>query len=255
MKLLKRENQLNAPVKVLQFGEGNFLRAFIDWMIQQMNNKCDFNGAVQLVQPIEKGMADMINDQDGLYTLILRGVENGKVISEKQIIECVKGCLNPASEWQKVTEAFCGDDLRFIFSHTTEAGIEYKAEVYTPGVMQTTFPAKVTALFYERFKAGKKGLLVIPCELIDKNGATLKKYILQYAEDWKLGDDFKKYIENENTFLNTVLLPVIPAMKQLSSAKNSVIRTISLTAVKFSIFSLSKVRKLFLMNCPLTKQA
>ncbi len=205
MNLLKRETPLASPVKVIQFGEGNFLRAFIDWMIQEMNDKCDFNGAVQLVQPIEKGMADMINAQDGLYSLILRGVENGKVISEKRVIECVKGCLNPASEWNEVINAFCGDDLRFMFSNTTEAGIEYKPEAYTPGVMQTTFPAKVTALFYERFKAGKKGLLVIPCELIDKNGITLKKYILQYADDWKLGDDFKNYIENENTFFNTLV--------------------------------------------------
>lgn len=219
MNLLKRETPLNSPVKVLQFGEGNFLRAFIDWMIQEMNDKCDFNGAVQLVQPIEKGMADMLNAQDGLYTLILRGVENGKVISEKRVIECVKGCLNPASEWNEVIKAFCGDDLRFIFSNTTEAGIEYKAESYTPGVMQTTFPAKVTALFYERFKAGKKGLLVIPCELIDKNGATLKKYILQYANDWDLGDDFKAYIENENTFFNTLVDRIVAGYPRNEAAQ------------------------------------
>ena len=219
MNLLKRENPLQAPVKVLQFGEGNFLRAFIDWMIQEMNDKCDFNAAVQLVQPIEKGMADMINAQDGLYTLILRGVENGKVVSDKRIIECVKGCLNPANEWNEVVKAFCGDDLRFIFSNTTEAGIEYKPEDYTPGKMQTTFPAKVTALFFERFKAGKKGLLVIPCELIDKNGATLKKYILQYADDWKLGDDFKAYIENENTFFNTLVDRIVAGYPRNEAAQ------------------------------------
>ena len=219
MNLLKRETPLSSPVKVIQFGEGNFLRAFIDWMIQEMNDKCDFNGAVQLVQPIEKGMADMINAQDGLYSLILRGVENGKVISEKRVIECVKGCLNPASEWNEVIKSFCSDDLRFMFSNTTEAGIEYKPEPYTPGVMQTTFPAKVTALFYERFKAGKKGLLVIPCELIDKNGATLKKYILQYADDWKLGDDFKNYIENGNTFFNTLVDRIVAGYPRNEAAQ------------------------------------
>ena len=219
MEQLSRKNPLQSPVKVLQFGEGNFLRAFIDWMIQEMNNKCNFNAAVQIVQPIEKGMADMINQQHGLYTLILRGVENGNVIAKKEIIECVKGCFNPQTEWTSVIDTFCSDELRFIFSNTTEAGIEYVPERYTPGRMQQSFPAKITSLFYERFKYGKKGLLVIPCELIDKNGATLKKYILQYADDWKLGEDFKKYIETENTFFNTLVDRIVAGYPRNEAAQ------------------------------------
>ncbi len=219
MKKLERQKNLSSPVRVLQFGEGNFLRAFIDWMIQKMNQKCNFNTAVQLVQPIEQGMADMINSQDGLYTLILRGVENNQVISESEIIECVKGCLNPKTQWNEVINSFVSKDLRFIFSNTTEAGIEYAKEEYTPGTMQKTFPAKFTSLLFERFKAGQKGLLIIPCELIDKNGATLKKYILQYADDWKLGDDFKNYVEKENTFFNTLVDRIVAGYPRNEAAQ------------------------------------
>ena len=205
MDLLKRQAPCNMPAKVVQFGEGNFLRAFIDWMIDEMNRKVGFNGAVQIIQPLDKGLSDMINAQDGLYTLILRGIADGKLVEDTRVIESVKGCLNAYTEWDKAMETFRGADLRFCFSNTTEAGIEYKAEPYTPGITQTTFPAKVTALLYERFKAGLPGLIFLPCELIDKNGITLKKYMIQYAAEWALGTDYIDYIENANTFCCTLV--------------------------------------------------
>lgn len=205
MDLLKRQTPCTMPVKVVQFGEGNFLRAFIDWMIDEMNRKVGFNGSVQIIQPLEKGLSDMINEQDGLYTLILRGIADGKLVEDTRVIESVKGCLNAYTEWEKAMETFRGADLRFCFSNTTEAGIEYKPESYTPGVAQNTFPAKVTALLYERFKAGLPGLIFLPCELIDKNGITLKKYMLQYAAEWDLGADYIDYIENANTFCCTLV--------------------------------------------------
>ncbi|MBE6407394.1 MAG: tagaturonate reductase [Lentisphaerae bacterium] len=205
MDLLKRQTPCNMPVKVVQFGEGNFLRAFIDWMIDEMNRKVGFNGSVQIIQPLDKGLSDMINAQDGLYTLILRGIADGKLVEDTRVIESVKGCLNAYTEWEKAMETFRGADLRFCFSNTTEAGIEYKAEPYTPGVTQTTFPAKVTALLYERFKAGLPGLIFLPCELIDKNGITLKKHMIQYATEWALGADYIDYIENANTFCCTLV--------------------------------------------------
>ncbi len=205
MDLLKRQTPCNMPVKVVQFGEGNFLRAFIDWMIDEMNRKTAFNGSVQIIQPLDKGLSEMINAQDGLYTLILRGIADGKLVEDTRVIESVRGCLNAYTEWDKAVETFCGADLRFCVSNTTEAGIEYKTEPYTPGVAQTTFPAKVTALLYERFKAGLPGLIFLPCELIDKNGITLKKYMLQYAADWGLGADYPDYIENANTFCCTLV--------------------------------------------------
>ena len=193
------------PVRVMQFGEGNFLRAFIDWMIDKSNEAGKFNGMVQLVQPLPQGTADLINEQDGLYTLILRGMENGSPAEYKRVITCVKGCLKTATEWNKVVECACLPTLELVFSNTTEAGIEYRPEPYTPGEAQSTFPAKVTSLLYERFKAGRKGLVFVPCELIDRNGQKLKECILRYAADWKLGDGFTAYVENDCAFLNTLV--------------------------------------------------
>jgi len=193
------------PVKAMQFGEGNFLRAFIDWMIDKSNAAGKFNGMVQLVQPLPQGTADMINEQNGLYTLILRGMENGKAAEYRRVVTCVKGCLQTATEWSKVVECACLPSLEVVFSNTTEAGIEYLPEAHTPGQAQNTFPAKIASLLFERFKAGRKGLVFVPCELIDKNGKKLRECILKYAADWKLGDGFVSYVENDCAFLNTLV--------------------------------------------------
>lgn len=205
MDLLKRNTPCSHPVKVVQFGEGNFMRAFIDWMIDEMNKKADFNGSVRIIQLLEKGMCDAINEQDGLYTLVLRGVENGSTVERAQIIESVRDCVNAVDNWSEAVNIFLTPTLRFSFSNTTESGIEYREESYTPGKTQGTFPAKVTSLLYERFKASLPGLVFLPCELIDKNGATLKKHILHYAADWKLDGAFINYIENECIFCNTLV--------------------------------------------------
>ena len=205
MNTLKRSTPCDMPVKVVQFGEGNFLRAFVDWMIDEMNEKAGFGGSVRIIQVLEKGMADAINAQDGLYTLVLRGIENGETVERAKIIHSVESAVNAYTEWDRAIQTFLIPTLRFSFSNTTEAGIEYKEEPYTKGIPQTTFPAKCAALLFERFKAKLPGMIFLPCELIDKNGATLQKYMLQYADDWKLGDDFKKYITDECIFCNTLV--------------------------------------------------
>ncbi|MBE6404497.1 MAG: tagaturonate reductase [Lentisphaerae bacterium] len=219
MSLLKRTEPVNMPVKVIQFGEGNFLRAFIDWMINTMNKQGKFNGMVQIVQPLEQGMSDMINAQEGLYTLVLRGVENGKIVENKEVIECVKGCLNPYHQWLETVRAFCGKDVRFVFSNTTEAGIEFKEEPYTPGQCQNTYPAKITSLLYERFAAGEKGLNFLPCELIDKNGTNLKNCILKYADLWNLSEEFKNWVKTENTFFNTLVDRIVAGYPRNEAAE------------------------------------
>ncbi len=209
MALLKRSEPCTLPVRVLQFGEGNFMRAFADWMIHEMNKRGKFNSSVQLVQPRAGGISRRINAQDGLYTLILRGVENGTVKEKCEVITSVRGCLDPYTQWTETVKAACGEELRFIFSNTTEAGIEYREEAYTPGRVQQTYPAKLTSLLFERWKAfggaRDKGVILIPCELIDKNGATLKQYILQYAADWSLPEEFSGWIGNACLFVNTLV--------------------------------------------------
>lgn len=202
------------PERVLQFGEGNFLRAFVDWMIDEANERGVFNGSVVAAQPIAQGMAGKINEQDGLYTLIARGVEGGKVVENRRIISSISRALNPYGQWADLVALARSADLRFVVSNTTEAGIAYVEEPHTPGVCQNTFPAKVTALLYERFQAvggdAARGLVFIPCELIERNGAKLKEYVLKYAAAWKLGDAFVAWIESANAFLNTLVDRIVP---------------------------------------------
>ena len=211
---IKLGNINDMPVKVMQFGEGNFLRAFVDWMINKINNDGLFNGKVAVVQPLDRGLSDMINAQDGLYTLYLRGIENGQVKVSKEIITSIKECINPYSDWAKTLEYATSNDLRFVISNTTEAGIEYKDEEYTPGICQNTFPAKLCAILFERFKAfcgdEAKGLIIIPCELIDRNGDNLKNCVLKYAKAWSLGAEFEAWIENACPFMNTLVDRIVP---------------------------------------------
>lgn len=203
-----------APIKIMQFGEGNFLRAFVDWMINKINNDGVFDGSVVVVQPLECGMADMINAQDGLYTLYLRGIENGQIKVEKDIVTVIKGCANPYKAWDKTVEYALGEELRFVISNTTEAGIEYKDEVFDKSKCPETYPAKLTSLLYARYNkfsgAQDKGIVVIPCELIDRNGDNLKKCVLKYAENWMLGDEFIEWIKSSCDFLNTLVDRIVP---------------------------------------------
>lgn len=202
------------PVKVLQFGEGNFLRAFVDWMIDILNEKGNFNGDVQIVQPIDKGMGEMINEQDGLYHLVLNGIKNGKATSETRLITCVKGVTNPYQNFKGYLQLAENADLRFIFSNTTEAGIAFDNGDTDPDTLPESFPGKVAVLLYHRFKffngAGDKGLIIVPCELIDKNGQKLRDIILQYIALWKLPQEFKTWVTEHNTFCNTLVDRIVP---------------------------------------------
>ena len=200
--------------RILQFGEGNFLRAFANWMIQEMNKKANFDAGVVVVQPIDQGLIKMLNDQDGLYTLYLNGIKNGEVISEHEVIDCIQRGINPYTNFDKYIENAENPDLRFVISNTTEAGISYNAEDKLTDKPQKSFPGKLTALLYKRFLtfggASDKGLIVIPCELIDRNGDNLKRIVLQYAEEWKLEDEFAEWIEEDNIFCNTLVDRIVP---------------------------------------------
>jgi tagaturonate reductase len=199
----------NYPEKILQIGEGNFLRAFADWMINNANANGDYKGSIVLCQPIANGLADMINDQDGVYTLAMRGIEDGKAVEKIEQITSVSRCINPYSDYEAFMEIARSKDLEVIISNTTEAGISYKEGDKVTDTPPASFPAKVTAFLYERFKAFQgamdKGLLFVPVELIDKNGDNLKKIVLQYALEWNLGDDFINWIQNANKFTNTLV--------------------------------------------------
>jgi tagaturonate reductase len=205
---------MQRPVKVLQFGGGNFLRAFADWMIDIANDKTDFNGSVEIVLSIRQGAADVINAQDGLYHVVTNGIAQGKTISDIRLIRSVAGAFNPANDFPRFLRAAENPDLQIIISNTTEAGIAFYADDTQPNSLPESFPGKLTALLYHRFihfnGAADKGLVILPCELIEKNGATLHQIVLRFADHWSLPQEFKNWIIASNTFCNTLVDRIVP---------------------------------------------
>ncbi|WP_029034416.1 tagaturonate reductase [Salinimicrobium terrae] len=217
MKRLNRETAgvtSNLPIKVIQFGEGNFLRAFVNYLIDKLNKEADFNAGVAVVQPIDAGLVDMLNEQDGLYNLFMRGVKGDKEIQEKRMISCIQKSINPYKNYSTYLDLATGEDLQFLISNTTEAGIAFDETDELEKVPHNSFPAKVTALLWKRYQhfngAADKGLTIIPCELINHNADNLKKIILQYVDLWKLDNDFRNWIEQSNTFHNTLVDRIVP---------------------------------------------
>lgn len=205
---------VDRPIRVLQFGEGNFLRAFVDWIVDNLNEKAGFDGNVMMVQPLANGMGDMINAQKGLYTTCLRGIQNGKPVEEFRQITSVAGCINPYSDYDAFASQAENPDLRFVISNTTEAGIAYHAGDRLEDRPQVSFPGKLCAFLYRRYKAfggdASKGLVMIPCELIDKNGDNLRRIVLQYADEWKLEKGFVDWVENACDFCNSLVDRIVP---------------------------------------------
>ncbi|MEX2235422.1 MAG: tagaturonate reductase [Cyclobacteriaceae bacterium] len=218
--MLKKLNRTTAdkpqkyPVRILQFGEGNFLRAFADWMIDIANEKTGFSGAVQIVQPIAQGSGQKLNEQDGLYHVVLNGIRNGKPVKEIRLITCVEGVINPFEDYAAYLKAGENPDLEFVISNTTEAGITFNANDSDPNALAESFPAKLTALLYHRYIFFKgdssKALTVMPCELIEKNGETLRNIILQYISHWNLGESFEAWITRHTLFCNTLVDRIVP---------------------------------------------
>jgi len=187
--------------KIIQFGEGGFLRGFVDWMLQKLNDNGSFEGNVVVVQPIEQGMCDMLEKQNCIYTHLIRGVEG----VEKTVVDVISRCVKPYDDWNAYLDLAKNPDFRFVVSNTTESGIVYSSEDKITDAPPKTFPAKVTLLLKKRFDLGLKGFIFLPCELIDRNGDNLKKCVLSYADLWNLGDDFKAWIEKDNVFCNTLV--------------------------------------------------
>lgn len=201
-------------IKLVQFGEGNFLRAFVDYAFHILNETCNTEVGIAVVQPIDRGTLDLLEEQDGLYTLFSKGFSNGKLIEEKYLISNVVKCINPYREYSEYTDLARLDSLEYIVSNTTEAGITYSDTDSFEMSPPSGFPAKLTVLLYKRFEhfegASDKGLTIIPCELINYNGDTLKYIILQYAKKWRLGESFEKWIEENNSFHNTLVDRIVP---------------------------------------------
>lgn len=217
---MKKLNRANAdlkeklPIKIVQFGEGNFLRAFIDYAFQELNKAANFNAGIAVVQPIDKGLVNMLNNQDGLYTLFMKGVKKGTEIQEVELISNIVKGVDPYADFNDYLSLAKEETLEFVISNTTEAGIAYIASDTKDMQPPSSFPAKLTLLLHERFKhfngSPDKGLTIIPCELINHNSETLKDIILQYVIDWNLGNEFKNWILKHNAFHSTLVDRIVP---------------------------------------------
>lgn len=190
---------------VIQFGEGGFLRGFVDYFFQKMKDQGLFDGSVVVVQPIEKGMCDMLEAQNCEYNLFLRGIDDGQVVDEHTHIEIISRCVNPYADYDSYMKLAENPDFRFVVSNTTEAGIVFEADNKFADAPAKSFPGKLTQLLYKRYKMGLPGFIVLSCELIDHNGEELEKCCLQYADLWDLGDDFKSWLKAENDFCSTLV--------------------------------------------------
>ena len=201
-----------APEKVLQFGEGNFLRAFVDYWFDLANEKAGFDGKCVLVQPIASGLTDIINEQEGLYTLYLRGSQEGKKVDDKRVISSVSRCLNPYREedYEEVMQVAESKDLEIIVSNTTEAGIAYDPSCKLEDCPSSSFPAKLTQVLYHRYQAGGTGLLILACELIDDNGQELLKCVNRYIDQWRLESGFSEYVNEKCTFCGSLVDRIVP---------------------------------------------
>lgn len=195
----------NVKETVVQFGEGGFLRGFVDYFLQKMKDQGLFDGSVVVVQPIEKGMCEMLEKQNCQYNLFLRGIDNGQVVDEHTHIDIINRCINPYADPEGYMALAENRDLRFIVSNTTEAGIEFVPDNQFGDKPAKSFPGKLTQLLYKRFQLGLPGFIVLSCELIDHNGEELEKCCLQYADLWNLGDEFKNWMKNENDFCSTLV--------------------------------------------------
>jgi tagaturonate reductase len=208
-------NADHLPERIVQFGEGNFLRSFIDWMIHETNKQGLFNGRIVVVQPIPFGnILSKLNEQDGLYTLVMQGVEENQGIEKYEVISSISRGINPYEDWAEVLKVAESPLVEFVFSNTTEAGIAYLKEDFDLNNAPQSYPGKLTAFLYHRFcvMEGKPeaGMTIIPCELIENNGKTLKEIVNKIAKDWSLPDSFVVWLNHHNRFCNTLVDRIVP---------------------------------------------
>ena len=225
--MMKKINELYnrkpREIKVVQFGEGNFLRGFVDYMIDVANEKGIFNGDVAIVKPISFGNLERFHDQDNIYTISLRGKMNGETYVENRVITCVQKVLDTYNNYDEYLALARLDSLQFVVSNTTEAGIVYNAEDKFELTPPNTYPGKLTKFLFERFRtfhgAADKGLIMLPVELIEDNGIKLRECVLKYVDLWNLGDEFKNWIAENNIFCSTLVDRIITGYPREEAAQ------------------------------------
>ena len=196
------------PIKVVQFGEGNFLRAFVDYMIDVANEAGVFDGSIAIVKPISFGSLEMFEKQDNLYTVVLRGKENGQTVNDSRIVTSISKVMDCKDDYEEFMGLAKLDTLRFVVSNTTEAGIVLDKNDTMEG-LPATYPGKLTKFLFERYTAfngdASKGLIILPVELIENNGGKLKECVLALCDIWNLPAEFKSWVCEACVFCSTLV--------------------------------------------------
>lgn len=214
-----------AKITVLQIGEGNFLRGFFDWMIQACKNQGLYEGSIAVTQPRPGGKPkiDALAEQDGLYTLVVRGLENGASVERTEIVSVFSKVFDPYSSWDEYLTLAESPDLQVVVSNTTEAGLVYRPEELIEGQPIQSFPGKLTQLLYRRFNYfkgdPKRGLVCLPCELLERNGDELRSCILRYSDDWGYSEEFKHWVTQHNRFLNSLVDRIVTGYPDAAQAE------------------------------------
>lgn len=218
MKTLNRHTTgivVSHPERVVQFGAGNFLRGFVDWIIQELNDQAGFDSSVVVVKVTPNGTYESLDAQDGLFHVHIEGIQNGEFISKTQLISCISRAVYPYEDYESYLALARQPEIRFLISNTTEAGIQFDANDQATDQPPTSFPAKLTVFLYERFRhLPDNGCIIIPTELVVDNGAQLREMILKYTDQWGLGADFAKWIQTHNMFCNTLVDRIVPGYLQ-----------------------------------------
>jgi tagaturonate reductase len=202
---IERPNYGPLPERVLQFGEGNFLRGFVDWMVHELNRRALFNGSVVVIKPRPARSTWRLNEQNGLFSLVQRGLERRTPSRRCQIIGSISRGIDPYSDYDAFLSCADNPQLRFIISNTTEAGIQCDARDQVDQAPPHSFPGKLTAFLYRRFQQAGRGCVILPCELIENNGQALLECVKQTAGRWKLRNAFMEWLAKENTFADTLV--------------------------------------------------
>lgn len=202
------------PERILQFGGGNFLRGFLDWMVQVMNEKVHFDAGIVVVQSVNQQAVDTFNAQDGLFTLCLTAAVDGNPDQQCVLIDAIQRSLSVAHAFEAFLATARQPEIRFIFSNTTEAGIVFDPADQLTDTPPASFPGKLTCWLWERFQYSKgnpaKGVIVLPCELVENNGTLLQNSVLQYATQWELPAEFSQWVQQSCFWCNTLVDRIVP---------------------------------------------
>jgi tagaturonate reductase len=240
---------LELPERAVQFGTGGFLRGFVEYFIDSANRTGSFDGRIVAIGSTGSGRDDVVNDQQGLYTLVTEGLENGRAVREFRLISSLSRALSANAEWSEVLQLARNPDIVLVFSNTTEVGIVLDPDDEL-GDPPRSFPGKLTAFLYERALtfgySAEAGLDVIPCELIERNGEKLREIVLELADRWNLGDSFKRWIRERVVFCNTLVDRIVPGTPT-SERRAEIEQTLGYTD---ELLTVCEPYRLFAIECP-----